>query len=115
MGISHLFFAGNIILFNIIETSTCDAMVEVLEKFCFESGQKISMDKSHIYFSTNVNENVKEKVYEMLSIQATRNIGKHLGFLINHRGVSTRQYNFIVERLMNKLVGWKAKFLSFAR
>ena len=71
------------------------------------------MEKSRIYFSANVSNSVKEEVCEILGIQATQNIGKYLGFPIVHRGASTRQYNFIAEKFMNKLVGWKAKFLSF--
>lgn len=73
-----------------------------------------SMEKSRIYFSANVSDYVKQEVCEKLGIQETRNIRKYLGFPINHRGASTRQYNFIAERVMNKLAGWKAKFLSFA-
>ena len=99
MGISYLLFADNIILFNKIENSTCDAMEEVLEKFCSEFGQKISMEKSRIYFSANVSEDVKEEVCEKLGLQVTRNNGKYLDFPINHRGASTRQYNFIAERV----------------
>ena len=33
---------------------------------------------------------------------------------LNHRGTARNRYNFIVERLISKLSGWKAKFLSFA-
>lgn len=114
VGILHLLFADDIILFSKIDTLTCETMVEVLEKLCSESSQKISMEKSRIYFAANVSENVKEEVCEKLGIQETHNIGKYQGFLIIHRGASTRKYNFIAERVMNKLAGWKAKFLSFA-
>ena len=37
-----------------------------------------------------------------------------LGFPLNHRGTARNRYNFIVERVISKLSGWKAKFLSFA-
>lgn len=43
-------------------------MSKVLEKFCFESNQKISAEKSNIYFLSNVSENVKVEVCEKLGI-----------------------------------------------
>ena len=54
------------------------------------------------------------EVWERLGINETWNIGKYLSFPILHKGANQRQYNDIVERVMNKLSGWKAKFLSFA-
>lgn len=114
LDISHLLFADDIILFKKVEVAKCEAMKEVLEKFCSESSKKISVEKSRIYFSANVSDNAEEKICEILGIQATRNIGKYLSFPIIHRGASTRQYNFIAKKVINKLAGWKAKFLSFA-
>jgi len=73
----------------------------------------VSREKSKVYFSPNVQEGVKEEIYTKLGIQATKTIGKYLGFPINHRGAARNRLNFIAERVMNKLAGWKAKFLSF--
>ena len=92
----------------------CGAILEVLSKFCLESGQKVSLDKSHIYFSPNVKEEERAEACDLLGIQETRNIGKYLGFPLRHRGANIRQYNFVVDKVMHKLSGWKAKFLSFA-
>lgn len=114
LGFSHLIFEDDIILFSKVDLRACDAMMEVLEKFCCETGQKISQDKSRIYFSPNVNDELKEEVCERLGIRETHNIGKYLGFPLRHRGVSRNPYNFIEERIMSKLAGWIAKFLSFA-
>ena len=33
---------------------------------------------------------------------------------LRHRGANSRQYNFVVDKVMHKLSGWKSKFLSFA-
>ena len=49
-----------------------------------------------------------------MGIQATVNIGNYLGFPIKHKGVPRNRINFIVERVMSKLAGWKTRFLSFA-
>ena len=88
IGISHLFFTDNLILFAKVEEQACKANLEVLNRFCEESGQKVSLEKSRIYFSPNVQEGVKEEICTKLGIQATKNIGKYLGFPINHRGAA---------------------------
>lgn len=74
----------------------------------------MNFDKSHIYFLPNAHEGVKENINAILNIQATSSLGKYLGFLLRHKGAVRSQYNFIVERIISKLSGWKAKFLSFA-
>ena len=40
IGISHLFFADDLILFVKVEKKACEAISELLNKFCEESGQK---------------------------------------------------------------------------
>ena len=56
----------------------------MLEKFCRESGQKISHDKSRIYFYANVNDELKEEISERLGVRETNNIGKYLRFPLKH-------------------------------
>ena len=114
LGFSHLLFANDIILFCKVGHDAYGAIFDVLNKFCSKLGQKISLEKSRIYFSPNVKEEERMEVCDLLGIQETRSIGKYLGFPLRHKGINRRQYNFVVERVMNKLSGWKAKFLSFA-
>ena len=113
IGISHLFFADDLMLFAKVSEKRSEVIKDVLEKFCEESGQMISYEKSHVYFSPNVLANLKEKVCENLGIQVTSNLGKYLGFPLKHRGVTRGQFNFVVEKVLTKLAGWNTKFLSF--
>ncbi|XP_075670180.1 uncharacterized protein LOC142639940 [Castanea sativa] len=115
LGFSHLLFADNIILFGKVDPAASEAILEVLGKFCAESGLKISLEKSHIYFSPNVNDSLKEEVCDKLGIQEMHDIGKYLGFPFRHRGAPRNPYMFIVEKVTSKLAGWKAKYLSFAK
>ena len=113
IGISHLFFADDLILFAKVDEDSCETISEVLDEFCEESGQKVSVDKSRIYFSPNVQAKLRREICSRLGIQAMANIGNYLGFPIKHKGVPWNRMNFMVERVMNKLAGWKARFLSF--
>ena len=84
IGFSHLLFADDIILFSKADANGCEAISNVLEKFCIESGQKISHDKSRIYFSSNVSDELKEEISERLGVRETNNIGKYLRFPLKH-------------------------------
>lgn len=114
IGISHLFFADDLMLFAKVDEESYEAILEVLNNFCEESGQKVSLEKSRVYFSPNVQAEFREETCAKLGIQATTSIGKYLGFPINHKGAPRNRLNFIAERVMTKLSRWKARFLSFA-
>ena len=47
----------------------------------------------------------------MLGINLTPNLGKYLGFSLKHSGSTSQDFNFVVERVQNKLQGWKASLL----
>lgn len=53
--------------------------------FYNEFGQKVSLEKSKIYFSLNVEPEVRDKLCERLGIRAITILGKYLGFPIKHR------------------------------
>ena len=78
--ISHLFFANDVILFAKVNREICEAIVDVMRTFCLEFRQKVSLDKSRIYFSSNVAPELKERVCESLGMLETSNFGKYLGF-----------------------------------
>lgn len=75
----------------------------------------MSLDKSRVYFSPNVQVEIRDETCTRLGIQAMTNIGKYLDFPINHKRAKRNRLNFIFERVMNKLSGWKESFLSFVR
>ena len=87
IGISHLFFADDLILFVKVDKDSCKVISEVLDEFCDELGQKVNMEKSRIYFFPNVQVEIKSEICSRLGIQATTNIRNYLVFPINHKGV----------------------------
>nr|POE52457.1 hypothetical protein CFP56_74012 [Quercus suber] len=115
IGISHQFFANDLIFFAKVDEDSCETISEVLDELFEESSQKVSMKKSRVYFSPNMQVEIRSETCARLGIQATANIGNCLGFSINHKGVLRNRLNFIAERVISKLSGWKARFLFFAR
>ena len=45
---------------------------------------------------------------------ATQNLGRYLGFPLLHQGRNGNAFNFVIERIQNKLAGWRSKLLSKA-
>lgn len=83
IGISHLYFGDDLMLFAKASKENSVSIKEVLDYICVESGQKVSVEKSRIYFSQNVSSDFKEKMCENIEIHATNNNGKYLGFPLN--------------------------------
>jgi len=51
---------------------------------------------------------------DILGFASTPLLGKYLGFPLKHTGRSAQAYNFILDRVKQKLSGWKASMLSLA-
>ena len=109
---SHLFFADDLLLCSVASIECCTTMVEVLEEFCDNSGQKINLSKSKAYFSPNVDPVTRDSLCGILGVSSTPDLGRYLGFPLRSNGRNTRDFNFVVERVQSKLSSWKAKLLS---
>ena len=96
------------------DPENCAAIREVLDLFCSKSGQSVSGAKSRVYFSLNVDKDSREDFYAILGFQSTPNLSKYLGVPIKHLGSSSQDFNFVLERVKQKLAGWKANLLSLA-
>ena len=72
----------------------------------------MSEAKSMVYFSPNVDRDTGESLCDILGFASTPFLGKYLGFPLKHPGSSSQEYNFILDRVKQKLSGWKANMLS---
>ena len=72
------------------------------------SGQSVSITKSRVYFSPNVDRDTRESLCDILRFASTKSLGKYLGFPIKHPGSSSQDFNFVLDRVKQKLSGWKA-------
>ena len=111
---SHLLFVDDIVFFAKEDLNNCLAIRDVLDMFCNLLGQSVSEAKSRVFFSPNVDRDTKESLSDVLGFTSTPNIGKYLGIPIRVPRASSHDYNFILDRVKQKLVGWKANLLSLA-
>ena len=62
----------------------------------------------------NMDDATKEALCDVLGFVSTSNLGKYLGIPIKHPRSSSRDYNFFLDRVKQKLASWKANLLSMA-
>ena len=74
----------------------------------------MSEAKSRVYFSPNVDRDTRELLCDILGFTSIPFLGKYLGFPLKHLGSSSQEYNFILDRVKQKLSDWKANMLSLA-
>ena len=111
---SLLFFVDDLVLFGRVDRRSCAVIRDVLDEFCSTSGQSVSITKSRVYFSPNVDRDTRALLCDILGFASTLSLGKYLGFPIKHPGATTQEFNFILDRVKQKLPGWKANMLSLA-
>ena len=99
----HLFFANDLILFAKANLKNCAAVREVLDLFYSKSGQSVNGAKSRVYFFPNVDRDSREDFCAILGFQSTPNLGIYLGIPIKNPGSSSQDFNFVLERVKQKL------------
>ena len=65
---SYLFFADDLVLFAKADLMNCINVRETLDTFCELSGQKVSFNKSKVYFSPNTSPETREELCEVHGI-----------------------------------------------
>jgi hypothetical protein len=85
---------------------------QVLDQYCASSGQMVSEAKCSIFFSPNVQVEVKGQICEELNIMTEAISDKYLG-LPSMVGLDrTDSFIYLLERIIERLEGWKERFLS---
>ncbi|XP_027086455.2 uncharacterized protein [Coffea arabica] len=112
--LSHLFFADDSLIFCKAKVGEAVQLMQVLEEYGRASGQLINKEKSSIFFSKNVKGRRKEEVLKELEGMREVHQSKYLG-LPMVIGRSKRQvFEFIRQKAIKRIGGWKEKLLSQA-
>ena len=110
LAFSHIFFANDLVLFAKADWKNCLAVKDVLDAFCSLSGQKVSQDKSRVYFSPNVALDERANLCAVLGFRSTPTLGKYLDFPIKHNA-TPQDFGFIIDRVQSRLANWKANLI----
>lgn len=112
--LTHLFFADDLVL---LAEASVDQMQEIrrcLDFFCKVSGQRVSLNKSEIFFSSNVPREDIESILEVAGMPRTLNLGRYLGVPSIHGRVTKSMFGPLLERINTRLEGWRANYLTLA-
>ncbi|XP_057418950.1 uncharacterized protein LOC130713176 [Lotus japonicus] len=111
-GISHLFFADDVLLFAKAEIDQIRVVHQVLERFCGASGLKINLAKSKAMASWCVDMSLRNRIVALTSIPFTENFDKYLGFPIYKGRARREDFQFVVDRVTSRLATWKVNLLN---
>ncbi|KAF7802015.1 reverse transcriptase [Senna tora] len=112
--ISHLMYADDTILFFKADDINCALVKKAIDMYANLAGQQLNYDKSFLVFSPNTSRVVKYRIAQNLGVAISTKIGRYLGTFVDNRLSDPQNYSALVERIGNKLAGWKAKTLSQA-
>lgn len=85
-----------------------------LDQFCLYSRQKVNVEKSKIFFSDNVSAQLAQAISNWSGFTKTNNLGKYMGVPLLHNKVSILIYSYVLEKIQERLFGWKVDRLSMA-
>jgi hypothetical protein len=112
--ISHLFFADDSLFFCRSDPKEAMFLMNTLLLYQSISGQKVNLDKSEMVFNPRLREDIKQKFQAQLPIAISTKITKYLGMPTQFGRSKVQDFNFIMDRVIKKLKGWKERNLSFA-
>ncbi|KAF7843976.1 dof zinc finger protein DOF2.5-like [Senna tora] len=113
--ISHLMYADDTILFFKADDLNCASVKNAIDMYAKLAGQQLNLDKSFLVFSPNTSRAVKDRIARHLGVAVSTKIDRYLGSFVDNKLSDPQNYIVLVERIGNKLSGWKAKTLSQAR
>lgn len=87
---------------------------ECLESFCKASGLKVSIEKTKLFCSRNINHIIKSDLSRSSGFMLSGNMGKYLGIPLHHTRVNRNTYQFVIDKVRKRLSIWKLKKFSFA-
>ena len=112
LGISHLLFADDILLFSKARNSQVRLLMSVLNNFCEASGLKVNVDKSQVMCSKNVSRRRWDNFTAISSLRFTSTLGKYLGFPLVNGKMTKSEFQVIIDKINGKLSTWKGKLLN---
>jgi hypothetical protein len=110
--VSHLLFADDSLILMKADTTNATSLRQVLDDYCASSGQMVSESKCSIYFSPNVDVQVKAEICTELNIMTEAITDKYLGLPTMVGLDKSESFVYLLERIIQRLKGWKEKFLS---
>ena len=110
--ISNLLFADDSLILMRANPRSAEALKSLLDLYSAASGQMVSVEKSSIFFSPNTKVEDKAQICTILNIMIEVLNDKYLGLPANVGMDKSDCFQFLIDRIIMKISGWKEKLLS---
>ena len=110
--VSHLFFADDSIIFSRASEDECSTIINILNTYERATGQKANFEKSSIFFSPNVNENLRSTIWSETHFPTIAFLEKYLGLPTMIGRSKNGAMQSLKDRVLKRVKGWKEKLLS---
>lgn len=111
--VHSLLFADDLLVCGKASMHEAHTMAQIIQHFCDSSGQTLNWSKSAILFSAHVNQTVIPDIKSIFPVPNMVENFTHLGHpLILPAKYRTVAYNFVMNKFIAKLPGYKANMLS---
>jgi hypothetical protein len=112
--IHHLLFADDFLIFGEASVSVAAIIKSCLDKYCRRSSQSINASKSSIRFSKNINPATTDLISNIIPYLSNTNTSIYLGLPILMGNSKKRAFQGIIDKVLSRIEGWRAKTLSQA-
>ncbi|CAN1347905.1 Putative ribonuclease H protein At1g65750 [Linum perenne] len=108
--ITHCLFADDTIVFGKASISEVDKIIQTINDYGAIIGQEINNAKSAVYFSRNVDANLKRAIVQKLGCSTGHS--RYLGVPTEWGRSRKETFNFLLERMSKIAQPWKSSMLS---
>ncbi|XP_015941361.1 uncharacterized protein LOC107466866 [Arachis duranensis] len=112
--ITHLLFAYDCIIFAGAEEEEIFQLIQILNKYTEASGQRINTEKSGLIFGSQVSIQKRVNIEEITGMASWDDPGRYLGLPARWGRSKNRALEWIKEKILDKMQGWKEKLLNQA-
>jgi hypothetical protein len=110
--VSHLLFADDSLILMKADMTNATSLQQVLDTYCVNSGQLVSLAKSSVFFSPNTNTLLRAEICEALHTDTEALSDKYLGLPALVGADMSDCFEHFIERIIQIINGWKENFLS---
>ena len=110
--VTHLFFAGDSMLFCKASQQECTTILEILQLYEATSGQQINRGKTQLFFSSNTDQAMRDQIKTSIGVLATTHTKSYLSVPSFVGRAKKQRFGYIREWIWHKIQGWKEKLLS---